>query len=212
MRTLSHSRRAALGSHCAVGLLDIDRMCQHLALFYADAYPAEEVGDFFAAGLAAGDSCLALLTAPHRRAVEQCLEARGVSAAQAGYVSVDTDEVLAQCLVGGRLDLQRVSALLTPLMTPPAGSGLRRVRAAGDLAPTLVAAGNINDAVAFEALVHRLTQAHHATVICSYPIGCVWGRDNMRALLRLSAEHARVEFPEQLWIRALTQAPLHSVA
>lgn len=212
MRALSHSRRTALGSHCALGWLEIDRMCQHLALFYADDYPAEEVGDFFAAGLAAGDHCLALLTAPHRRAVAQCLEARGLGAAHAAYAAVDTDEVLAQCLVDGRLDLQRASALLTPLMTVPARSGLRRVRAAGDLAPALVAAGKINDAVAFEALVHRLTLAHDATVICAYPIGAIWGRDNMRALLRLSAEHASVEFPEQLWIRALTQAPLHRVA
>lgn len=187
-------------------------MCQHLALFYADAYPAEEVSVFFAAGLAVGDSCLAVLTTPHRRAVEQCLEAHGLSAAHAAYVTVDTDEVLAHCLVGGRLDLHLASALLTPLMTAPARSGKRRVRAAGDVAPTLVAAGNIDAAVAFEALVHRLTLAHDATVICAYPIGTVWGRDNLRALLRLSAEHARVEFPEQLWIRALTQAPLHAVS
>ena len=207
-----HSGCAALRSHCAVEWFKIDRMCQHLALFYADAYPAEEVSDFFAAGAAAGDSCLALLTAPHRRAVEQCMQARGLSAAHAGYVAVDTDEVLAQCLIGGQLDLNLASALLTPLMSPPAGSGKGRVRAAGDLAPTLAAAGNINAAVAFEALVHRLTLAHNATVICAYPLGDVWGRDNMRALLRLSAEHACVEFPEQLWIRALTQAPPHSVA
>ena len=212
MRVLAHSRCPALGSQCDVGSLDIDRMCQHLALFYADAYPAEEVCDFFAAGLAAGDSCLALLTAPHRRAVEQGLQARGLSAAQAAYVSVDTDAVLAQCLVHGRLDLRRASALLTPLMAAPANGGQRRVRAAGDLAPTLVAAGKIDDAVAFEALVHRLALAHNATVICAYSIGSVWGRDNMRTLLRLSAEHAHVEFPEQLWIQALTQAPLRGAA
>ena len=70
-------------------------MCQHLAVFYSDAYPAAEVGDFFAAGLAAGDSCLALLTAPHRLAVEQALRARGVHLDTAAYIAVDTHEALA---------------------------------------------------------------------------------------------------------------------
>jgi MEDS: MEthanogen/methylotroph, DcmR Sensory domain len=187
-------------------------MCQHLALFYADAYPAAEVGDFFAAGLAAGDSCLALLTAPHRRAVEEALQARGVRIEAAAYVAVDTDAALAQWRVDGRLDLRRASEAMTPLMTPPAGGSKRRIRAAGDLAPTLVAAGQAEDAVAFEALVHRLTVEHGASVICAYAIHDVCGHGNMNSLLRLSAEHATLEFPERLWLQGLQRPVLRLAA
>lgn len=177
-------------------------MCQHLVHFYEDVYPAEEVSDFFAAGLDAGDSCLALLTAPHRRAVEQCLQARGVITDRADYVVLDTDEVLAQVLRDGRMDLGRASDMLAPFMKPPPGSA-RIVRAVGDLAPTLWVAGNAEDAVAFEGLVHRLTLENSASVICAYPIQTIGGPDHLRTFFRINAEHAAVRFPEQLWVQRL---------
>ena len=102
----------------------------------------------------------------------------------------------------GQLDLRRASEAMTPLMSRPAGGGNRRIRAAGDLAPTLAAAGHGDDAVAFEGLVHRLVVAHGASVICAYPIPDVCVEGNMASLLRLSAEHATLEFPEKLWLRA----------
>jgi hypothetical protein len=71
------------------------------------------------------------------------------------------------------------------------------------LAPALVAAGHADDAVAFEALVHRLTVEHGASVICAYAIHAVCGHGNMTSLLRLSAEHASLELPDRLWVRAL---------
>jgi MEDS: MEthanogen/methylotroph, DcmR Sensory domain len=177
-------------------------MCQHLALFYADAYPAEEVADFFAAGLAAGDSCLALLGAPNRRAVEQALQARGVDLADAAYLALDSDDFLTQLQIEGGLDLEHAHALLTPLMTAPRRGGKNRVRAVGDLAPVLCAAGQIDDALAFEALVHRLTVEQNASVICAYPIQ-ICGRGTMRAMLSISAEHNALEFPSQPWMKTL---------
>ena len=178
-------------------------MCQHAVHFYDDLYPADRVSRFFAEGLEAGDSCLALLTLPHRRAVETCLKARGVDTENVAYVAVDTDEVLSQLLVDGRLDMRRASTLLTPLMTPAVRRGVRRVRAAGDLAPTLCGLGHTDAAVAFEGLVHRVTGEHGASVICAYPIEAVGGRWDTGAMLRLSAEHASVEFPERLWAQRL---------
>jgi MEDS: MEthanogen/methylotroph, DcmR Sensory domain len=177
-------------------------MCQHLALFYADAYPAEEVADFFAAGLAAGDSCLALLGAPNRRAVEQALQARGVDLPRSGYVAVDSDDFLTQLQVEGGLDLEHAHALLTPLMTAPRRGGQNRVRAVGDLAPVLCAAGHIDDALALEALVHRVTVEQNASVICAYPIQ-ICGRGTMRSMLSVCAEHDALEFPAQPWVTRL---------
>lgn len=182
-------------------------MCQHLVCFYDDAFPADAVSEFLAAGLRAGDTCLALLTAPHQTAVEKGLRKRGVHTASTDFLAIDTDAMLARCRIDGRLALDRAGALLTPLMKPSGSTTVRgtdrRVRAVGDLAPTLCAAGEVEDAVAFEALVHRLAQEHGAAVICPYPIEVFARRADMDALFRLSAEHARVEFPEQLWVRGL---------
>lgn len=176
-------------------------MCQHLALFYADAYPADEVADFFAAGLAAGDNCLALLNAANRQAVERCVQARGVHLPHPAYTAVDSDVLLAQLRGEDGLDLHRAEALMRPLMTARQ-RGKNRVRAVGDLAPALCAAGYIDDALAFEGLVHRLTAEQGASVICAYPIQ-ICGRGHMRALVRVSAEHNVVEFPDKLWLHCL---------
>lgn len=173
-------------------------MCQHLVHFYEDDYPADRVAEFFAAGLDAGDRCVALLTAAHRHAVEKCLQARGVGLESAAYVAVDTDVALSQMLVDGRLDTRRAVELLTPLMKSPVRKG--RVRAAGDLAPTLLAAGNIDDALAFEALVHRITKEHGASTFCVYPIDP--HRDGgLHAMLRHTAEHGAIGLPHGKWLR-----------
>jgi hypothetical protein len=184
-------------------LLKAVRMCQHVMLFYEDAYPAEAVSLFFAAGLEAGDRCLALLSARHRSAVERCLEARGIAIESAAYVAVDSDEAMELMRVEGKLDIRRATELLAPLMTSPDRERKCRLRAAGDLAVTLCAAGNMDDAVAFENLVHRLTQEHEALTICAYPFPTRSGGMDMNTLLRLSAEHAAIEFPQRLWTRRL---------
>ncbi len=174
-------------------------MCQHTVRFYDEAYPADSVSEFLAAGLEAGDRCLTLLTAPHRHAVEQCLRARGVAIERSAYVAVDSDEAWAQMQVNGRLDARRAHAMLEQLMVRPQGGGSGRVRAVGDLAPTLHAAGKIDDAVAFERLVHLAMERHGASTICAYPIHSQRREGRMQTLLRLSAEHTVVEFPQHLW-------------
>jgi hypothetical protein len=176
-------------------------MCRHLLRYYVDDYPAAEVSEYLAAGLDAGDSCLTLLTPAHRQAVESCMGERGIRFPAANCVVVDTDELLAQLLVDGRLALDRASEMLAPLMKP-SGSA-RRVCAVGDLAPTLVGLGNIDDAVAFEGLVHRLAVAHGAVVLCAYPIRSFGHRADLDGVMRLSAQHSQVEFPAQLWAQAL---------
>ncbi len=176
-------------------------MCRHVAHFYEDEYPAEPVADFFAAGLETGERCVALLSAPHRRAVECQLLARGVDVANADYLAVDTDQVLAQMQVDGQLDLGLAEALLAPLMSATVDGRCQGVRAAGDLAPTLFKSGRTDDAVAFENLVHRVTQANGAATLCAYPLPTHADGVDMQALLRLGAEHAELIFPRRLWVQ-----------
>jgi MEDS: MEthanogen/methylotroph, DcmR Sensory domain len=186
--------------------------CSHLIHFYDRAYPAEAVSDFIAAGLAAGDACVVLLTAPHRHAVEQRLHACGMRTDANGsdpgtYRAIDTDEALSRMVVDGRLDMQRARDLLASVLCPPAHSGSRRVRAAGDPAPTLFSAGQRDDAVAFEGLVDSLAAAHGAAVFCAYPIADFCREGHTQSLFRFCAEHTALEFPERMWADGFLPRP-----
>jgi hypothetical protein len=178
-------------------------MCRHVAHFYEDHYPAEPVADFFIAGLQAGDRCLALLTRPHRQAVEYSLRVRGVDVelASVDYQAIDSGEAWLQMQFEGRLDLGRAEALLRPLMSVTAKGHHQGVRAVGDVAPTLFEAGRTEEAVAFEDLVHRVTQFNGAHTLCAYPLPNPADGDHLQALLRLGAEHAELVFPQRLWMQ-----------
>lgn len=182
-------------------------MCQHAIRFYAEAFPAAEVSDFIADGVREGDACVVMLARPHRQAVERHLAARGIgrgSGPAGDYRVVDTHEVLSRVTSGGRLDHDHASRFLNGLLSAPNASG--RVRAVGDLAPALFAAGNLADALTFEALVHQEASVHSAAILCAYPIQhfCRDGRTD--ALLGMCARHSAVAFPEQPWVHGYLAA------
>ena len=174
-------------------------MCKHHLHFYEDRYPAQRVSDFLAEGLEAGDSGLLVLTHAHRQAVEHCLRTRGVRFEDA-CVFVDTDQALAQVRASGRIDLRLTREILTPFMSPAARGSRRRVRTVGDLAPTLCAAGEVDEAIAIEALVHSLNEEHGGQTLCVYALPQRAGGLDMRLLYRLSAEHSQTRFPGKLWM------------
>jgi hypothetical protein len=182
------------------------RMCRHVAHFYEDHYPAEPVADFFLAGLQAGDRCVAVLTRPNRLAVEHSLRQRGVDLESADYRAIATEEAWAQMQFEGRLDLVRAEALLKSLMGATADGRHQNVRAVGDVAPTLFEAGRTQEAVAFEDLVHRVTQVNGAYTLCAYPLPSPANDGNLQALLRLGAEHAELVFPQRLWVQRCVPA------
>ena len=190
----------------------------HTAHFYGGAYPACLVADFIAAGLRAGDACSVILTPPNRLAVERQLRARGcgvgvgvgvgtgntsIGRCRGTYQVVDTHLALATLVVGGCLDLLLARSMLTDMFsrTAPGTSGGKRL--AGDLAPTLIAAGQADDALAIERLVDTLAAAHRAAVFCAYPIKDVCQGASTRSLFSVCAEHASLEFPERLWVQDL---------
>jgi MEDS: MEthanogen/methylotroph, DcmR Sensory domain len=186
-------------------------MCTHSVHFYDKAYPAEAASDFVAAGLRAGDTCVVLLAQPARSAVERCLKERGIATGTDGGSpkacrSIDTHQVLSELVVDGRLDLGRSAEMLGGLLSEAGGSG--QVRLVGDPAAVLLAAGNERDATALEELVDELRLLHRASVFCAYPLQRFFNPGNTLALLRTSAHHASVAFPEGLWIRPyLAPAP-----
>ena len=188
----------------------------HTAHFYVGAYPASLVADFIVAGLRVGDACTVILTPRHRLAVERQLQARGlgvgvgvgagngsIGSYRGAYRVVDTHVALATLVVDGCLDWVLARSMLTDMFgrTAPGTSGGKRL--AGDLAPTLIAAGQADDALAIERLVDTLAAAHRAAVFCAYPIKDVCQGASTRSLFSVCAEHASLEFPERLWVQDL---------
>lgn len=172
-------------------------MFRHLVHFYDGAYPAEEACDFIEAGLLAGDACVVMLTQTNRQAVVQDLEARRLfttpSALHAGQcVVMDTHEALAGLMVDARLDKERATESLGSLLSPATHGSSGRVRLVGDPAPTLLAAGNEDDALALEALVGKLCAVHAALIFCAY------SKQDLRRhgiLSQLCAAHTEAAFP-----------------
>ena len=181
-------------------------MCTHSVHFYDDVYPAEAASDFVAAGVRAGDTCVVMLTQPARAEVERCLKARGISASLDSaqgqpWITMDTHDALSELVIDGRLDRGRTAEVLGQLLGQ--GSGGRRVRLVADLAPVLFASGYEEDAMALEALVDELALVHSASVFCAYAMHGLFRLGTANALVRVSAEHSAVAFPDRLWIRAL---------
>ncbi len=186
-------------------------MSRHLVHFYDGGYPAEEASDFIAAGLLAGDTCIVMLTQPHRRAVEECLEAHRMFSTPASphsghYLALDTHEALSALMVDGRLDKARAAESLGALLSPASHGGGGHVRLVGDPAPTLFAAGNEDDALELEALVGSLSAAHAALIFCAYSMQDLHGQGSTHLLFKLCAEHSAIKLPEQPWVQGFTQA------
>ena len=190
-------------------------MSRHLVHFYDDAYPAEEASDFIVAGLLAGDTCVAMLTASNRSAVEQMLNAHRMfstpsSPHTGSFLVLDTDEALARLTVDGRLDMARVGESLGALLNPASHGGRGHVRLVGDPAPVLFAAGNEADSLALESVVSELAKLHGASVFCAYRMNDLHQHGSSHALVKLCAEHSSVTFPEQPWVHGFmlpAQAP-----
>ncbi len=185
-------------------------MSRHLVHFYDDAFPAQEASDFIVAGLLAGDTCVLMLTAPKRLAVEQLLKAQRMfdtpsSPHKGSYLALDTEEALARLTVNGRLDMTKASESLGALLSPASHGGRGHVRLVGDPAPVLFAAGNEADSLALEAVVSELAKVHAASVFCAYRMNDLHQHGSTHALVRLCAEHSAVRLPARPWIQGFVQ-------
>ncbi len=167
-------------------------MFRHLVHFYDGAYPAEEACDFIEAGLRVGDTCIVMLTQANRQGIDQVVEARRLfSKPPAGqYLVMDTHEALTGLMVGGRLDKERAAESLGTLLNPATHGSSAQVRLVGDPAPTLLASGNEDDALALEALVGRLCAVHSALVFCAYSKQDLHVHGNPNSLSMLCAAHS----------------------
>ncbi len=180
-------------------------MCKHFVRFYDTTYPADEAADYIADGLRAGLACIVILVKAHLDAVHARLSALGIDTDPAGphagdYSAFDSDDTLAQLMVGGRLDEARAIEAFGHLLSQAADGGARAVRLVGDPAAKLYASGHREAGLALERLVDKLAKTHGASVLCAYPVRAFYRDGDVDSLFRISAEHAELEFPATLWV------------
>lgn len=167
---------------------------EHLVEFYdSDAFLAESVRDYVAAGLHGGEAVLVVATEAHRSLFDQALAEAGVdlgAARAAGrYVERDAEEVLSQFMVDGAVDTERCKAVLRGVVAGMARSR-RPVRAYGEMVAVLWAAGNVRAAITLEDVWNSLGRARRFSLLCAYPVTAFDGPVASGAFRTVCEQHA----------------------
>jgi hypothetical protein len=163
---------------------------EHRVGFFADDERlAVEAGRFVRAGLDEGTGVLVIATPPHRALID----AEAGSSAD-GYVSLDADSTLRSLLVDGQPDLDLLLASLGDLI-----AGLRarggRVQAYGEMVARLWQRGDVEGAIALEALWNDLARELDLDLLCGYPAE-ILGDAELPQLRAMCREHNALVTPD----------------
>lgn len=109
----------------------------HLVQFYeSDAYLIEMLADFLETGLLAGETCLVFATSAHLAHLEEDMRTRKLDLttlhAQGRYAPFDADEILAQVVVDGMPERERVTNVVGGVLLHHAQQG-RPLRVFGEI-------------------------------------------------------------------------------
>ena len=156
--------------------------CNHVIQFYAGAFPAKDIADFIQAGLALGEAAVVVATPKHIKALRQRL------ADDAAVTYLDAAETLERFMVHGRPDAIRFQDSVGRVAKAAAAQGNGRVRAFGEMVVMLCEQGEPEAAAQLEALWNDLGTRQSLTLLCSYPVDSVSGRNRMH-LARLRDSH-----------------------
>ncbi len=143
----------------------------HVAGFYRnDDFLAARVASFITDGLTAGEQVIVLATAPHWAAIAACVADTGLAVDRAvregQVVRLDATAVLAGLTVDGRLNVDGFRGALTRVIVPA-----RRQRIYGELVSLLAERGDLQSALAIEAIGHELAHVRRIPVLCGYHVG-----------------------------------------
>lgn len=163
--------------HIAADLLQKPPARSHTVQFYeGERFLINTIAHYVAAGLAAGERVLAILTSEHRRAVLLRLEALGQdgqAALRSGtLVMHDARHTLSQFMLGEVLDLGLFRALLTRTLADLHGADrpTPRIRAYGEMVDLLAAEGNLAAAIQLEELWNEASARHGFVLLCAYSV------------------------------------------
>ena len=143
---------------------------EHVVSFYRDpACIVDQVTAFIREGLAEGEQVIAVATRAHWEAVAARLEQTGVDHARAGAAGelkvVEAEDILEQITVDGDVSVDRFRETLAPLLRPG-----RTARIYGELVSLLAERGDLEAAIALEAVGREFTEALGVRILCGYQV------------------------------------------
>lgn len=145
----------------------------HIVQFFSsdEAY-LRAAGRFLCEGLAAGDTCVAVVTAEHLRQLDAYLLDAGWNAAALSaeyrYIPLDAQDTLHTFFdAHSGIDQDRFHRQLNLLMSQVAARG-QPVRICGEMVSMLVEQGQPAAAIQLEELWNELSRHHNFTLSCSY--------------------------------------------
>jgi hypothetical protein len=172
----------------------------HEVAYYSDEAALVATFAFFIEGaLRAGRPVIALVTEPHRESILQKLSSLGVNTAasveQGSLILVDVFDALSTFMVNGQPDRVRFAKTADDLIAAAVkgAKGSRvRIAACGECAPTLLAQGMADAAIALEHLWDEIARTRHIDILCGYLRSASPRDHEMSAFRRIEAEHSVV--------------------
>ena len=143
---------------------------EHVVSFYLNAACiVDQITAFIREGLADGERVIALATSSHWDAVSARLEQTGVdhvrATAEGRLILVDAEDALERITMDGEIQVAMFREMVAPLLSPH-----RKTRIYGEVVSLLAERGNVEDAMALEALGHELTGALGVRILCGYQV------------------------------------------
>src|SRR3984893_1853990 len=171
----------------------------HRVQFYADdSFLLDDLSRFIGTALGAGDAAIVLATPAHREALEQRLQARGLSTAksirQGRYIVLDAAGTLQKFLVEGFPEAARFREILSNIVVRAraAVESGARVVAFGEMVALLWQDGKCDAAIRLEQLWNELGKEHTFFLRCAYPIKSFAHEHHSEPFLKICSEHSDV--------------------
>jgi DNA-binding NarL/FixJ family response regulator len=169
-----------------------------LQIYATDALLIDAVMAFFDTALHAGDSILAIVSEPHRQALEAQFAARRVDVAtleRAGRYTVgDAPRALEAVLLDGVPDAALFAAVLDPLVArglAAATGAVRHVTMYGEIAPILCGNGDFGAMDRLEQIADEYAAARSLSILCGYSTDCL-GSESSELAARVCARHSTI--------------------
>jgi len=172
----------------------------HTAHFYVnDPTLVTEVGQRFAAALAAGGAAVVIADAPHRNDLAQFVETAGIdlgrAAVQGRWLALDARKTLNEFMVGDAPDPQRFGALIGGILDRLAaalsmrGAESAPVIAYGEMVALLWKDGNTDAAARVEDLWNDLQRTRTFHLSCGWPLRFFSAAANGIEVDRILSQH-----------------------
>jgi DNA-binding NarL/FixJ family response regulator len=147
--------------------------------YAADEHLVNAAMGFFDSALDAGDSIVAVVSAPHRKALDAEFRRRGVDIAAMAdsgrYATVDSAAALESILADGIPDTGLFQAAMDPFVQRGLSAAIAsnpQVTIFGEIAPLLYARGDHDAMLRLELIANEYTAARPVSILCCYSAGC----------------------------------------